>query len=183
MTMNMMTIGLTTRNRCSRRVAKRVKTAISQATRRGGHRRKLIEELSRNLPRNCQPKRKHLKPFSPQHLRTKISRFWPPLVELPSQRVVRRCRVFYQPKCPVSRLFLGHRKTRKKRAGRVPATFFSRPRIAGSASRGPPPHAPRPTPHARRPTPAAPITPPSSSGSRRDPCRGGVGRIPASCTR
>ena len=55
------------------RLAKLFKKAVSQRTPRGGRRRKLIEELSRNLPRNYQPKRKHLNAFSPPHLRTKIS--------------------------------------------------------------------------------------------------------------
>ncbi len=47
-------------------------------------RRKLIGELSRNLPRNYTPKPKHLNPFSPQHFGAKISPFWPPFVGLPS---------------------------------------------------------------------------------------------------
>ncbi len=101
------------------RLAKLFKKAVSQRTPRAARRRKLIEELSRNLPRNYQPKRKHLNAFSTPHLRTKIRPFWPPFVELPSLRVVRSCGAFYQPKCPVSRLFLGHRQTRKKIARAV----------------------------------------------------------------
>ena len=129
MTMNTMTIGLTTRNRLSQGSQNTSKQAVSQRTPRGARRRKSIEAFSKNLPRNYRPKRRHLNPFSPHHFGTKISRFWPPFVELPSLRVVRCCGAFYQPKCPVSRLFLGHRQTAQKNsAGRVPSNSLFSPK-------------------------------------------------------
>ena len=119
MTICAMTIALTTRNQFSRASQSASKQAVSRRTPRGARRRKLIRAFSRNLPRNYRPKRKHLNPFSPRHFGTKISPFWPPFVEPPSRWVVRSCRAFYPPKCPVSRLFLGHRKTGEKRRARA----------------------------------------------------------------
>ena len=119
MTICAMTIGFATWNRFSHGSHNTSKQAVSQRTPRGTRRRKSIEALSRNLPRNYQSTRKHLNPFSPQHFGTRISPFWPPFVELPSLRVVRCCDAFYQPKCPVSRLFLGHCENGQKTARAV----------------------------------------------------------------
>jgi hypothetical protein len=53
-------------------------------------------------------------PFSQHNLRTAIDPFPPPLTLNPPEWVSRLRPLFYSPKCPVSRLFLGHRGKRKK---------------------------------------------------------------------